>query len=490
MTEAELLQSAVEHHQAGRLGEAGRLYRDILTANPSSLRGWSMLGVVATQLNQFEAAAQCFQHAVRLDPSSAELHYNLGTVLQILRKGDESAAAFWRAIELNPNHAKARSNLSAVLNEQGKFQQAIVLIQEALRLDPTLPEAYCNLGNVLQASGQWEAAKEAFGRAIELKPGFAAARSNRAMVLLASGDFERGWPEYEWRWKTGQMPERQFAQPRWDGSSLAGRTILLYTEQGFGDTLQFIRYASIVKAMGAKVVVECPSGLTRLLVRCPGVDVVVPEGAELPEFDVQAPLLSLPGVLKTTVESIPASIPYLHTDPQLVELWRDRLAGLKGFRIGINWRGRPGQGAFRLRDVPLRYFAGLNDLPVSLVSLQHGATAEEFEAFGGGSVFRPGDDVDRSQGAFMDTAAMMMNLDLVITSDTSLPHLAGGLGVPVCVALPRVAGWQWMRDRQDSPWYPTVRLFRQRMAGDWDGVFQEIRRALVPLIENNSRGVA
>jgi hypothetical protein len=250
-----------------------------------------------------------------------------------------------------------------------------------------------------------------------------------------------------------------------------------------GDTLQFIRYAPLVKAAGAFVVVECQKALTHLLASCPGVDRLIASGEALPPFDVHAPLLSLPGLFKTTVDSIPAPVPYVFADPGLLNHWGERLAALRGLKIGINWRGRSGHGLFRLRDIPPSLFASLSGLPLALVILQQGATEQELaEAAAGLPIFHPGDDFDRTNGAFMDTAAIMKNLDLVITSDTSVPHLAGALSVPVWIALPHVAGWQWLRDRPDTPWYPTARLFRQKTPGDWNGVFHEIRSALAGLV--------
>jgi hypothetical protein len=217
----------------------------------------------------------------------------------------------------------------------------------------------------------------------------------------------------------------------------------------------------------------------RLLSSCCAIDQLVACGDELPPFNVHAPLLSLPTQFETTLDTVPAQVPYLFADKGLIAHWGERLTGLRGLRIGINWRGRSGQGLFRLRDIPLSQFASLSGLPISLVVLQQGATEQELaEVTAGLPIFHPGDDFDRTNGAFMDTAAIMKNLDLVITSDTSVPHVAGALGVPVWIALPHVAGWQWLRDRADSPWYPTARLFRQKTFGDWNGVFNEIHVAL------------
>jgi hypothetical protein len=297
---------------------------------------------------------------------------------------------------------------------------------------------------------------------------------------LLLGHFDEGWREFEWRWKTGQLLSRNFPQPMWTGESLPGKTILLHAEQGLGDTIQFIRYALPVKSLGGTVVVECQPPLKKLLRNCPGIDRLVGCGEELPTFDCHAPFLSLPRVLQTTLPTIPANVPYLLPDAALVAEWRTKLAAVSGFRIGINWHGRGGQGRFRQRDIPPHLFSSLTQVPgVRLISLQKSHDRDEGPASNAdSSIIHLGGDIDDSHGAFMDTAAIMLNLDLVITSDTAIPHLAGALGVPVWLALPHIPDWRWLLNRADSPWYPTLRIFRQNRPGNWSEVFDEIRAAL------------
>jgi hypothetical protein len=299
-------------------------------------------------------------------------------------------------------------------------------------------------------------------------------------LSLLKGDFQRGWAEYQWRWKTKQAPQRGFSQPLWDGQPLEGRTILLHAEQGLGDTIQFVRYAALVKRLGGTVVLECPKPLLPLLATFAGIDQLVGQGDELPAFATHAPLLSLPGILQTSLDTIPAAVPYLFAAPALKEHWREKLRAVHGYKIGINWQGQPGQGQWLARSIPLQQLATLAEIPgVRLVSLQKGAGREQLaEASGRFPLVDLGDEVDQAGGAFMDTAAIVMNLDLVITSDTALPHLAGSLGAAVWVALPLVPDWRWLLDRGDSPWYPTMRLFRQDQRGDWQGVFRRIKVAL------------
>jgi len=278
------------------------------------------------------------------------------------------------------------------------------------------------------------------------------------------------------------MPVRYFAQPKWSGGSLSGKTILIWAEQGFGDTLQFIRYAPLVKERGGVVVVECQKPLADVLLRCTGIDRLIAAGDELPQFDVQAPLVSLPGLFGTTMGTIPAHVPYVFAEPGLIEVWREKLRHVNGLRIGINWSGRVDPGPHKQRDIPPEHFLGLGAVPgVRLISLQKGGGDPSLALRACAMDF--GDELDTAHGAFMDTAAIMMNLDLVITSDTSVAHLAGALGLPVWVALPFVPDWRWMLDRSDSPWYPTMRLFRQKSRGDWAGVFREIGAALRERVE-------
>jgi hypothetical protein len=386
-----------------------------------------------------------------LSPENAIIHHNLGVALQEDLQLAEAKGHFQRAIELQPDYADAISSLASIFHEQGRSQEVIQLCRKAITLEPAHVNAHFHM----------------------------------ALAQLRCGDFENGWSEYEWRWHTGVIPDRKFHQPRWNGEPLAGKTILLHAEQGYGDTLQFIRYASFVKQWAQTVILECPARLLNLLNRSPNIDRLVAHGDPLPAFDVHAPLLSLPRILKTSLQSIPQNVPYLFADPALIEYWRERLQAISGFRIGINWHGRVGHGSFLSRDIPLASFVPLAQLPaVRLISLQRGPDLNENAAAQETCpLIDLGSDLDVFHGPFMDSAAIMMNLDLVITSDTSIPHLAGGLGVPVWLALSAVSDWRWLQDRSDSPWYPTMRLFRQKQAGDWASVFAEMRKCLTEKLD-------
>ena len=348
-----------------------------------------------------------------------------------------------------------------------------------MELDPDFAKAHNTLGTILSARGQVEDALAHYETAIGLKPDYAHAHWNRALVRLLLGDYPRGWADYEWRWqckKAFHLPA--FSQPRWDGGPLTGKTILLYAEQGLGDTLHFVRYARLVQLCGGRVVLQMPASTYSASFALCRHRRVVPWGSPPPAFDVYAALMSLPALFGTTLENIPAEIPYLHADPNLVEHWRRQLTVVDGFKVGIAWQGSTTHAWDRHRSVPLTAFAPLAEVPgVRLISLQKGPAAQQAESVSGGiPVADFGDLVDRTSGAFMDTAAILKGLDLVICVDTAVAHLAGGMGVPVWLALHHTPDWRWLRGREDSPWYPNVRLFRQPSPGEWGPCSRPWRR--------------
>jgi len=466
----------------GKHDEAVEWYRRALQCEPDNPETLNNLGAAFQALGKIDEAVASFGRALRAQPDHAAAHYNLGSVLQTVGKLDEAVACFEQALKLKPGYADAMNNLGKAFDDLGRPHDAIAAYHRALALAPQTPITHSNLGSALTQLRRFDDAAACYAKALTLNADCGEALFGKAILKLLTGDFERGWPEYEWRWKTKKVPQRDFREPQWDGSPLQKRTLLLHAEQGFGDTIQFVRYAAVVKRQNpdATVIVECQRPLAKLLAACPGIDQLVAQGDVLSPFDVQAPLLSVPGILKTSLDTIPAEIPYLSADPALVDQWRERLTPLTGLRIGINWRGRP---TIRNRDLPIELFQSLAALPgVQLVNLQKGATQQELAAMSPGNPpFDLGDDLDAAHGPFIDTAAVIMNLDLVISSDTAVPHLAGALGAPVWLALPFVPDWRWLLDRNDSPWYPTMRIFRQPAVGDWAAVFQEIRTALPSL---------
>jgi hypothetical protein len=315
---------------------------------------------------------------------------------------------------------------------------------------------------------------------LQLDPTFPEGRLNRARNLLIEGNFDKGWEALESRWDQANTEKRIFPEPLWDGSPLNGKTILLYSEGGMGDTLQFVRYTDLVKELGGKVILEGQPRLLPLLSHCSSIDVLVAAGSPLPERDVHAPLLSLPRILKTRLETIPNKVPYLIADPGLLEQWRQQLSALPGFKIGIAWSGNPHHEKNLDRSIPVMQFASIARLPgVRLFSLQKGSGSEQLPQLSGQfPVVDLGPQLDLGAGAFMDTAAVMMNLDLILTSDTSIPHLSGALGAPTWLLLRTIPEWRWLLHREDSPWYPGMRLFRQKTPGDWAGVFEHVTQEL------------
>lgn len=477
--------------QQQKWSEAEAALQMALVYQPNYAEAHDDLGHVMLQQGRAGEALECCQAAVRANPKHVGAWNNLGTLFTSLGRHNDAQKCLERAIELAPRLAEAHNNLGNVHKAKFDLAAAEACYHRALAIRPEYGKAHYNLGNLMLEYGRLDEALQCYDQAIQFSPDYPEPRFQRGAVKLLRGDFAEGWPGYEWRWgmQNAVKTKRSFAEPTWDGSPLNGRTILLYTEQGLGDTFQFIRYAPLVQALGGRVVVECQAKLTPLLKTAPGIDQLVPKGEPLPKFDCQAALLSLPGILGTTVETIPGGIPYLRADPDLVEKWRAELAKIDGFKVGIVWQGSPTFIRDATRSMSLEEFEPLADVPdVQLVALQKGAGSEQLrdlaDEFG---IITPPDDFDTAAGAFMDTAAMMMSLDLLITSDTSAAHLAGALGRPVWVALCFAPDWRWLLGRDDSPWYPTMRLFRQSERDNWADVFDEIAAALREHVESTEK---
>jgi Flp pilus assembly protein TadD len=459
-----------------KLTAAVASYQQALRLKPDLAEAHNNLANLFRQQGKLAAAVASYQQALRLKPGYAEAHSNLGVALLEQGKVTEAVACHQQALCFRPDIAEAHTNLGMALAEQGKLAEAVACHQQAVRLRPNLAEPHNNLGVALADQGRLTEAATCYEQALRLKPDYPDAHLNLAYSWFLRGDLEAGWPGYEWRWKRRGAAQPSFRQPLWDGSSLQDQTILLFAEQGLGDTLQFIRYAPIVQQHGGTVIVQCQEPLLRLLATSAGIDRLVPEGAAVPPFDVQAPLLSLPRILRTTLATIPAQVPYLSVDPASSAHWQRQLSGVEGLKVGIAWQGNPEHPRDRRRSVPLLAFAPLAGVPgVRLVSLQKGPGREQLPAMAD----RLGllDMADHLQD-FADTAALISHLDLVITVDTAVAHLAGALGIAVWLALPSTPDWRWLRERENSPWYPSMRLFRQSTWGDWPEVFERLTEAL------------
>lgn len=444
MTQLSLSQAlaiAVEHHRAGRLSEAESIYRQILDAVPFDV----------------------------------ETRYQFGTVLSDLGDRPGAVEQFQRALQLDPQHVLS---VRAMAHFAADFCSRDVVLPWCERLVSLLPSnasAHLALGDCLLELGRITDAERTYQRSLQCDSQRAEAHTGLAVARLLQGDFDRGWQEYEWRFRTKDYPHAQLPIPAWDGSPLPGKRIFLHYEQGLGDTLQLVRYALILKQQGATVILGCQPALARLFEISGVVDQVVTGGDV--SFEAHAPLMSLPRIMGTTVETIPANVPYLTADAALVDCWRRELAGFDGYKIGIAWQGNPKSDPGTRRAIPLAHFAALARVPgVRLFSLQKGLGTEQL-ASAGFPIVDFGERLDAS-GPFMDTAALMKNMDLVVTSDTSIPHLAGAMGVPIWLPLSFSPDWRWMLVRTDSPWYPTLRLFRQKTLGDWAGVMREVADSL------------
>lgn len=503
------LESALNHYKAGQLTVAAAVCQQVLQQQPDVVEAIALLGRIAEQLGHHEAAAHYLLQVAKLRPDSAETYNLLGNALQRLRKFAESVSCYQRAIALQPNFPGAYNNLGSALQELGRYQASVLCYQKALQLRPDYADAYYNLGNNYRHQDNLEAARRAYAQAIALDPNFtlaynnlgltladmgkpeeaipwyeraialqpdnADAHQNLGLALLQLGDLETGFREYEWRWQAmgpDNRPPRPFPQPLWDGSDLHGKTILLHAEQGYGDTLQFVRYAALVAAKGGRVLLECQPALTRLLATLPHVAQVIPAGDPLPPFDTHAPLLSLPHLLHTTLATVPSQIPYLFPPAAPALLTRSSAPR----HIGIVWSGSPTHQNDRRRSCPLHEFLPLLQLPyIRFHSLQIGPRAEEIRPLVEQGLVE--DWSDRLHD-FADTATLIAQLDLVITVDTSVAHLAGGLGKPVWVLLSYAPDWRWLLHRTDSPWYPTARLFRQPSPGDWKTPIHQVITSL------------
>jgi tetratricopeptide (TPR) repeat protein len=488
----------------GNWTEAVAHFQTAIRFRPAFAAAHCNLANALRSLGRLEEAVSHCREALRIQPNLPQAHDSLGSALLAQGKVEEAAARFQFALQLEPGFAAAHNNLGSCFHQQGRVDEAIFQFQHALRFQPNLADAQCNLGNAYYGQGKFELALESFQQVLRLAPNHAQAHKGRAFVWLLRGDFERGWPEFEWRWAQPGFVPRAFNQSLWDGSDLGDRTLLLYAEHGLGDTLQFVRYANAVsrKLMtgNARIIVECQPQLLPLLSTATGIDRLVGRGDALPCFDAHAPLLSMPRILGTTLENIPNNVPHLHADPDMLKHWRNDLQEVRlvnpetctpHFLLGVSWQGDPTYYHDRARSIPLSRFAPLAQVPgVRLISLQKGPGTEQLRidrrqsefplqsAIGNrqSAILTP--VLDEGAGAFMDTAALMQSLDLVISSDTAICHLAGALGVPIWVALPFVPDWRWLLDREDCPWYPSMRLFRQSRQGCWEDVFQRIAEEL------------
>jgi Tfp pilus assembly protein PilF len=427
-----------------------------------------------------DEARQLLEQAVALRPDLATAHHGLGCALKGLGQYERALASIEEALRLAPDYAAAMVNHGACLLGLGRLDEALGEINRGLDLVPDFADAYVTLGELHHAAHRFDESMACLRRAHELDPDNRRPLAVQGFSWLLRGDFTRGWAAYTQAHGNDPPPWLELTTPKWDGSPLGGRAVLLACEQGLGDTLQLVRYAPLLKLRGARrVIVECPASLIPVLARTPGIDELftmdrlLPEHRDqrLPAHDVYVASADLPPLFGTTLETIPGGVPYVQVDPARVEAWRQRLAAVPGFRVGITWQGNPLHGWDRQRSVPIERFAPLAAVPgVSLVSLQQNDGKEQLAT----APFPVTDPGDGQPLAYEDSAAVIANMDLIIAVDTSLAHAAGAMGRPTWLALCHTPDWRWLLGRDDSPWYPTLRIFRQTRLGDWSPVFREM----------------
>jgi len=506
----------------GRFEEAVKSYDRALTLRPDLVEALSNRGGTLRQLKRFDEALASCDRALALRPDLAEALSNRSMILHDTKRDDEALVSCDRALTVRPDHVEALSNRGTILNELKRYDEALESYDRALVLRPNHAEALYNRGNCLHELNRYEEALESYDRALAVRPDDARTFNNRGKVLkeltrhdealasidralalepgnitahrnaaslrLVTGDFSRGWPEYEWRWKKEAMAlaKRNFPQPLWLGAEeIGGKRILLHSEQGFGDTIQFCRYVPLVAARGARVILDVQKPLQPLMSSLAGASQIISTGDPLPDFDLHCPLLSLPLAFKTRLETIPSGAPYLLAPSQAVTDWDTRIGAERRPRIGLAWSGNAAHERDRDRSMSLRAFLSILDIGATFVSLQKDVRADDATVLDErGDILQFGDQL----GDFSDTAALISQLDLVISVDTSVAHLAGALGKPVWVLVSHIPEWRWLLDRSDSPWYPTARLFRQNHTRTWDAVIIRVREALLQFIECQHAG--
>jgi Flp pilus assembly protein TadD len=505
---------------SGRPGDADRLCRQILSQAPQDARALHLLGLISLHQDQASRAVRLIERAITIDPEFALAFANLGTALRRLGRHDAALEAFLRAASLDPQHPGYQNNLGVELRHFGRLDEAAAYLDKAVAIDPGYAEAHSNRGETLRIIGRFDEGEVSHRRALALQPDNlnyrlnfgrfllsadrradalilfenilstlagrndpeaallrADATWNLAFIHLAEERYAEGFAAYEARFAKRRrvVPARSYHRPSWRGENLAGRTILVHSEQGIGDVIQCARYVPLLAERAARVVVECQAPLRRLLGTLGGIEAVITRGDPLPAIDYVAPIVSLPHRFATRIDTIPATIPYLRADSALVASWQARLGRRRGFRVAFIWRGNRQFRDNRHRSTVLDALVPLLDLPgLEAYSLQFDAEEDERAFLANRGVI----DLVSDLGDFADTAAAISQMDLLIATDTGTVHLAGALGFRAWVLLHTAADWRWSRDRTDSPWYPSLRLFRQRQFGDWTSVVDEVKEAL------------
>lgn len=510
---ADKLAQAIDLHTRGELDAAAALYLQIVLAEPQNFDALHMLGVYSFQTGDLPSALNLITQALRIRPDDPLAHVHHAAVLQSLGRLEEALLAIRQALRLAPDHALALNNGASLLSSDLKRPaEALPLLEHALRLNDNDATAWNGMGYALVELHRHEDALPCLARALALQPGFALAWYNQGNALqflnrldeamrsydaalaqspdmvdahfaqsacrLLMGDLPQGFTQYEWRWRKPAYLTlaQQYTQPRWQGDTpLQGKTLLVYAEQGLGDTLQMARYVPHLSAQGAQVILQVQEGLVPLLAGLGGATVIGKQ-QPLPPHDLQIPLMSLPAALGTQLATIPADVPYVHADAARMAQWQARLGAATAPRVGLTWAGNPKHDNDSQRSIPLRKMRRLLHAGLEFIALQRDLSAADRLQLEAEPALR---SHAAAQTDFAETAALVAQLDLVICVDTAIAHLAGAMGKPVWLLLPYAPDWRWMLAREDSPWYPGMRLFRQRRAGDWDEVLERVHAALV-----------
>lgn len=509
----ELYTQATELHRQNRLNEAKALYEKILRMDPNQVDTlytfgvlymnqnqnhqaivffkkaisikphaayYNNLGIVLSNEGDNNEAIKTFKKAIELDPNYANAYHNLALVFQKEEKLEQASEMLHKTIAINPHYARAYNTLAIILNKQNKFDEAIKMYEKAISIHPSYADAYYNLGIVFKDLNKLNDAMVMFDKSISIDSNRIDAYWNKSLLLLMLSRLEEGFELYEYRWKlkNNLSLKRNFIQPLWLGEvSLLGKTILVHSEQGFGDTIQFCRYIKKLEALGCKIIFELEQSLVSLLSQIKGVSRFISKGEELPFFDYHCPLLSLPFAFKTSLETIPSFSSYLKADNKKVEVWENRLGFKAKPRVAIVWSSASAFKSDSKRSIKLEQFIQcLPENQYELICLQKVLKDEDkdfFREYGRISFY--GDQLND----FSDTAALLSCTDLIISVDTSVAHLGGALGIPTWILLPFSSDWRWLQDRTDSPWYPSVKLFRQKEIANWDEVLQRVRNEII-----------
>jgi tetratricopeptide (TPR) repeat protein len=465
--------------------EAINHYEKALILNRDFAEAYNNLGLVIQDLDRQEESTKHFKKAIVIKPDYAEAHNNLGNALKEINQQEEAIKHYKQALIIRPDYVETRTNLGLMYHEMGELEEAIKQYEQALIIRPDYAEAHYQLGNTLQELARLEEAIKHYQLAISIKPDYAEAHYNMGLTYLLKGALREGWRNYEWRYKTKKFKhyKRVIDKPKWNGTSLKNRTILIHAEQGLGDTIQFIRYAPIVANTGGNVIVECHPGIIHLFESYKNSVTFIGKGEPLPDFDVHCSLLSLPGILNTTIDTIPSEINYIHTDKRLASSWKEKLSNSNKFKIGIFWQGNKNHNRDKFRSIPLKNFESLLSFSeIDFINLQKGEGHEQVIEYGFSNLITDYTAEMDNEERFSDTAALMQSLDLVIGTDTAIIHLAGAMGIPTWLLLPFHPDWRWMLKIEDTPWYPTMRLFRQEEIGNWHTVVKKIERELEKMI--------